>query len=115
MHSDALPRYEVLQPNYNLVDRAGYEAELEPLCRAEGVGVIPYYSLAAGFLSGKYRTEADLAKSTRGAKVKKSYFNDRGFKVLAAVDAAVMQCKVTFLKDGSPLGEPLAVPFIHDC
>ena len=73
-----LPRYESLQPDYNLVDRAGYEAELEPLCAREGLGVIPYYSLAAGFLTGKYRTEADLSKSARGTKVGKSYLNERG-------------------------------------
>lgn len=90
-----LPRYEVLQPNYNLVDRAGYEAELEPLCRAEGLGVIPYYSLAAGFLTGKYRTEADLAKSARGSKVRKSYFHDRGLRALAAVDAVAARLGAT--------------------
>jgi aryl-alcohol dehydrogenase-like predicted oxidoreductase len=83
-----LPRYESLQPDYNLVDRAGYEAELEPLCAQEGLGVIPYYSLAAGFLTGKYRTEADLSKSARGAKVGKSYLNEQGLRVLSAVDAA---------------------------
>ena len=53
-----LPRYECLQPGYNLYDRAGFEAELAPLCVREGVAVIPYYSLAAGFLTGKYRSEA---------------------------------------------------------
>jgi aryl-alcohol dehydrogenase-like predicted oxidoreductase len=90
-----LPRYETLQPNYNLVDRAGYEAELEPLCRTEGLGVIPYYSLAAGFLTGKYRTQADLAKSARGAKVGKSYLNDRGLKVLAALDAVAAKLKAS--------------------
>jgi aryl-alcohol dehydrogenase-like predicted oxidoreductase len=90
-----LPRYESLQPDYNLVDRAGYEAELDPLCRREGLGVIPYYSLAAGFLTGKYRTEADLAKSARGAKVKKSYLNERGLKILAAVDGAAARLKAT--------------------
>jgi len=90
-----LPRYESLQPDYNLVDRAGYEAELEPLCRREGLGVIPYYSLAAGFLTGKYRTEADLAKSARGAKVRKSYFNERGQRVLAAVDAVAARLGAT--------------------
>jgi aryl-alcohol dehydrogenase-like predicted oxidoreductase len=81
---EGLPRYESLQPDYNLVDRAGYEAELEPLCAREGLGVIPYYSLAAGFLTGKYRTQADLSKSARGAKVGKSYLNERGLRVLAA-------------------------------
>jgi aryl-alcohol dehydrogenase-like predicted oxidoreductase len=90
-----LPRYESLQPDYNLVDRAGYEAELEPLCRREGLGVIPYYSLAAGFLTGKYRTAADLSRSARGAKVGKSYLNERGLRVLAAVDAVAAELKVT--------------------
>lgn len=88
-----LPRYESLQPDYNLVDRAGYEAELEPLCARLGLGVITYYSLAAGFLTGKYRTEADLAKSVRGARVGKSYLNERGLRVLAAVDAIAADLK----------------------
>jgi aryl-alcohol dehydrogenase-like predicted oxidoreductase len=92
-HERGLPRYETLQPDYNLIDRVGYEAELEPLCRAEGLGVIPYYSLAAGFLTGKYRTEADLAKSARGVKVKKSYLNERGLRILTAVDAVAERLK----------------------
>ncbi|OOG49591.1 aldo/keto reductase [Rhodanobacter sp. C01] len=82
-----LPRYESLQPEYNLVSRAGYEKELEPLIRAEHIGVISYYALASGFLSGKYRSEADLAKSNaRGGAVKK-YLNPHGLQVLAALDA----------------------------
>lgn len=80
-----LPRYESLQPLYNLVDRAPYEAELEPLCRAEGIGVINFFGLARGFLTGKYRSEADLGKSPRGAGVK-DYLNPRGFAILAALD-----------------------------
>ncbi len=80
-----LPRYESLQPCFNLYDRAAYEAELEPLCRAEGVGVINFYGLARGFLSGKYRSEVDLAKSPRGAGVK-AYLNPRGMAILAALD-----------------------------
>lgn len=80
-----LPRYESLQPLYNLYDRADYEATLEPVCRENGIGVIPYYSLASGFLTGKYRGEADLAKSARGAGVKK-YLNARGFRILEALD-----------------------------
>ncbi|MCA0239412.1 MAG: aldo/keto reductase [Proteobacteria bacterium] len=83
-----LPRYETLQPLYNLVDRAAYEAELQPLCVREGLGVINYFGLARGFLSGKYRSEADLAKSPRGPGVKELAFNDRGWRVLAALDAA---------------------------
>ncbi|WP_027484079.1 aldo/keto reductase [Rhodanobacter sp. OR87] len=82
-----LPRYESLQPEYNLVRRAGYEQELEPLIRRENIGVISYYALASGFLSGKYRSAADLAKSSaRGGAVKK-YLNPRGLQVLAALDA----------------------------
>ncbi|MGZ4815081.1 MAG: aldo/keto reductase [Terriglobales bacterium] len=82
---EGLPRYETFQPNYNLYDRADYETELEPLCVEEGLGVINYFSLASGFLTGKYRSEADLANSARGQFVKK-YVNDRGFRILAALD-----------------------------
>ncbi|ASR44986.1 alcohol dehydrogenase [Xanthomonas citri pv. mangiferaeindicae] len=82
-----LPRYETLQPHYNLVDRAGYERELEPLVREHGLGVISYYALASGFLSGKYRSEADAAKSrARGAQVVKQYLNPRGKRILGALD-----------------------------
>ena len=80
-----LPRYESLQPHYNLLERALFEPELEPVCREEGLGVIPYYSLAAGFLTGKYRSEADLGKSPRGGGVKK-YLNERGFRVLGVLE-----------------------------
>jgi aryl-alcohol dehydrogenase-like predicted oxidoreductase len=83
--SRGLPRYESLQPLYNLYDRAAYEDELEPLCARENLGVIPYYSLAAGFLSGKYRSEADLAQRARGGSVKK-YLNERGLGILEALD-----------------------------
>jgi len=81
-----LPRYETLQPEYNLVSRKGYEKELEPLVIAEGIGVINYYALASGFLSGKYRTEADIVKSAaRGGSVQK-YLTTQGLGVLAALD-----------------------------
>ncbi|HTV85329.1 MAG TPA: aldo/keto reductase [Dyella sp.] len=90
-----LPRYESLQPEYNLVSRAGYEKQLEPLIRAEGVGVINYYALASGFLSGKYRCEADLYKSSaRGGAVKK-YLNAQGLKVLSALDEIAAAHKAT--------------------
>ena len=82
-----LPRYESLQPLYNLMDRAAYEAELEPLCRAQGLGVINFFGLARGFLTGKYRSEADLGKSPRGGGIK-AYLTPRGQRVLAALDAA---------------------------
>ncbi len=80
-----LPRYESLQPLYNLYSREEFEAEFAPLCLKEEIGVITYSSLASGFLSGKYRAEADLSKSLRGYRVKK-YLNDRGFRILSAVE-----------------------------
>ncbi|KAJ3058165.1 hypothetical protein HK102_010648, partial [Quaeritorhiza haematococci] len=82
-------------PHYNLVERAGYEAELEPLCRKENIGVIPYYSLASGFLTGKYRSEADLSKSAARSGNVKKYLNDRGFRVVEALDevAAALDAK----------------------
>ena len=82
---DGLPRYESLQPKYNLHDRAEFESELEPLCLAQEVGVIPYYGLASGFLTGKYRSEADFGKSVRGGRMA-DYLNDRGTRILAALD-----------------------------
>src|SRR6516165_1878911 len=90
----ALPRYECLQPLYNLADRQSFEAELAALCLKENVGVIPYYSLAAGFLTGKYRTPADFAQSPRGARMP-TYLNARGLRILAALDdvSARLQAK----------------------
>ena len=82
---DGLPRYESVQPPYNLHQREGFEAELQPLCLAEDVGVISYYALASGFLSGKYRTEADKSKSVRGAGMHR-FMDERGFRILAALD-----------------------------
>jgi aryl-alcohol dehydrogenase-like predicted oxidoreductase len=82
-----LPRYETLQPEYNLMSRRGYEQALEPLASEQQVGVINYYALASGFLSGKYRSEHDLGKSdARGGSVRK-YLNPHGLGVLAAMDA----------------------------
>lgn len=89
-----LPRYECLQPHYNLMERAGFEKELEPLCVKENIGVIPYYSLAAGFLTGKYRSEADLSKSPRGQGVKK-YLDERGQRVLKALDEVAARTSST--------------------
>jgi aryl-alcohol dehydrogenase-like predicted oxidoreductase len=83
--ADGLPRYESLQPCYNLYDRADYEAELGGLCRRENVGVIPYFALASGFLTGKYRSEKDLEGKARGARVK-TMLNERGFRILKALD-----------------------------
>jgi aryl-alcohol dehydrogenase-like predicted oxidoreductase len=89
----APPRYESLQPEYNLYARAGYEAELEPLCRANEVGVIGYYALASGFLTGKYRSAADSGLSPRGKTVIDKYLNDRGKRILAALDDIAAQTK----------------------
>ncbi len=80
-----LPRYQSLQPMYSLVERGSLEGALEDLCLAENVGVIGYYSLASGFLTGKYRTKADMAGRTRGSRVEK-YLNDQGLGVIAALD-----------------------------
>ncbi len=80
------PAYQSLQPLYNLCDRAAYEAELEPLCREKGLGVITYYPLASGFLTGKYRTGKDLAGRARAETVRK-YMDDRGFRILEALDS----------------------------
>lgn len=81
-----LPRYEVLQPHYNLYERASFEGELRGVCVSEGLGVIPYFSLASGFLTGKYRSKEDLSKSARGAMIEK-YLNPRGLRILDALDA----------------------------
>ena len=83
--SKGLPRYESLQPQYNLADRDKFEGPLQDLCVKEDVGVIPYYGLASGFLTGKYRSEADLGKSPRGRGVKR-YLDDRGLRILKALD-----------------------------
>jgi aryl-alcohol dehydrogenase-like predicted oxidoreductase len=88
-----LPRYEVLQPEYNLADRNEFEGGLADLCEREQVGVITYFSLAKGFLSGKYRSEADLSKSPRGQGVK-AYLNPRGFRILDALEAVAVRHKV---------------------
>jgi aryl-alcohol dehydrogenase-like predicted oxidoreductase len=83
---NGLPRYESLQPEYNLYDRETFEKDDLPIVQASGIGVIPYFGLAAGFLTGKYRSEADLQKSARGAGIGKKYLNDKGFKILKALD-----------------------------
>jgi len=87
-----LPRYEVLQPEYNLYDRAKFDAALRDLCVAEEIGVITYFSLAKGFLSGKYRSESDLGQSPRGGGVK-AYLNPRGFRILVALDLVAARHK----------------------
>jgi aryl-alcohol dehydrogenase-like predicted oxidoreductase len=89
-----LPRYESLQPEYNLCTRAPFEQELEPLCRKHGLGVIPYSALASGFLTGKYRGEKDFGKSPRGAGMKR-YLDARGLRVLAALDMVATKVGTT--------------------
>jgi len=88
------PRYETLQPWYNLYDRVGFEGPLADVCRREGLGVIPYFGLASGFLTGKYRSEADLGKSPRGQGVKRM-LDERGQRILAALDAVAAEHDAT--------------------
>ena len=85
-----LPRYSVLQPHYNLIHRDAYDGPLRDLAMTEGLAVVPYFSLASGFLTGKYRSEADLAGSARSAWVQR-YLNPRGLAILAALDAVADQ------------------------
>jgi len=82
---NGLPRYQVLQPEYNLYDRDSFEGKLQELTVRENIGVVTYYSLASGFLSGKYRSESDLSQSQRGQGISK-YLNPRGFAILDAMD-----------------------------
>jgi aryl-alcohol dehydrogenase-like predicted oxidoreductase len=89
-----LPRYETLQPWYNLYDRVSFEGPLSDLCRQHELGVISYFGLASGFLTGKYRSEKDLANRPRGQGVKRM-LNERGFRILAALDAVAADCDAT--------------------
>jgi aryl-alcohol dehydrogenase-like predicted oxidoreductase len=82
----SLPRYESLQPLYNLYDRSAFEGPLAALCVKEDLGVIPYYGLASGFLTGKYRSERDLSQSARGQGIGTTYLNPRGLRILEALD-----------------------------
>jgi len=85
-----LPRYDVIQPEYNLYDRAPFEGPLAELCVKEDIGVITYFSLAAGFLSGKYRSKADTEGKARGGKAA-GYLDDKGLKILAALDTVAAE------------------------
>lgn len=91
---EGYPAYQSLQPEYNLYDRAKYEQEFEPIVQQYGLGVINYYALASGFLTGKYHSEADLSKSPRGQGIKK-YLDDRGFRILKALDEVAEQYSAT--------------------
>ncbi|MFD2574279.1 aldo/keto reductase [Spirosoma soli] len=88
------PAYQSLQPEYNLYDREKFETQYEPICQRYGLGVINYYSLASGFLTGKYRSVDDLSKSPRGQGIKK-YLNDRGERILKAIDEVAAQYTAT--------------------
>jgi len=90
-----LPAYATLQPLYNLYEREAFEKELEPLCRERGIAVINYYALASGFLSGKYRGPDDLVRSPRGAGVGRKYLNERGTRILAALDEVASALQAT--------------------
>ncbi|GMU51887.1 MAG: NADP-dependent aryl-alcohol dehydrogenase [Candidatus Xenobia bacterium] len=110
---NSLPRYQALQPQYSLMERS-IEADLLPLCQREGLGVFGYYSLASGFLTGKYRTEADLGKSVRG-RMLKGYLGERGQRVLKALDdvsartgATLAQISLAWLMDRPGVTAPIA-------
>jgi aryl-alcohol dehydrogenase-like predicted oxidoreductase len=92
--ANGLPRYEVIQPGYNLYDRSDFDGPLRDLAIAEGVGVITYFSLAKGFLSGKYRSQADLGQSPRGGGVS-AYLNERGFRILDTLDEIAANHRAT--------------------
>ena len=109
-----LPRYETMQPHYNLLVRDEFEGPLQALCVEERLGVIPYYSLASGFLTGKYRSEADFGKSVRGQGMKK-YLDARGASVLSAletvsvrVDATMAQVALAWLMAKPGVTAPIA-------
>ncbi len=89
-----LPAYQTLQPNYSLIERTEYESNLEPVCEKEGLGVINYFPLAGGFLTGKYRSEKDLAGKARARNVTK-HLNERGFKILGALDQVAKKYNAT--------------------
>jgi len=90
-----LPGYETLQPEYNLYNRKKFEQEYEPICREKGLGVLNYYALASGFLTGKYRSEEDVNKSARGGGHIKNYLNERGLRILNALDEVAKRYNAT--------------------
>ncbi len=112
--AQGLPRYATLQPKYNLMDRAEFEDALQPLCVARQVAVIPFYGVAAGFLTGKYRSPADIEGRPR-AKALAAYANDRGWRVIAALDAvaarlgaAPVEVAIAWLRTRPALAAPIA-------
>jgi len=110
-----LARYAAVQPHFNLLDRAGYDRDLEDLCRAEDLGVTPYYALARGFLAGKYRPGAPLPDTPRAPGVQRDYMNDRGWNMLAGVervaaahDATAAQVALAWLMARPGVTSPIA-------
>jgi aryl-alcohol dehydrogenase-like predicted oxidoreductase len=105
---DGMASYVALQPHYNLMEREGYEGELAAVCREHGVACIPYFGLARGFLTGKYRRDGPEIDSPRAAGVRQSYFNERGFAVLDALDevAAAHQASVAAVALAWLLAQP---------
>jgi aryl-alcohol dehydrogenase-like predicted oxidoreductase len=99
--AQGLPRYESLQPLFNLIDRAVFEDALQGVCQRHGVGVINFYALAAGFLTGKYRRAEDASKSARGPTVVSRYLNERGLRILVALD----QVAAAHADEGATLGQ----------
>ncbi|UBM59529.1 aldo/keto reductase [Marinilongibacter aquaticus] len=91
---NGLPQYIALQPHYNLLERENYESQYKPFAEKYGLTVFPYWALAAGFLTGKYRTKADLGKSVRGAGVQK-YLNEKGLGILQALDSLAAKYEST--------------------
>ncbi|WP_415036787.1 aldo/keto reductase [Flavobacterium sp.] len=89
-----LPKYQTLQPHYNLYTRESYERNYEPIAQQNHLGVIVYYALESGFLSGKYRKHSDIIKSPRGGKME-NYFNERGFRILVALDEVAEEYTTT--------------------
>lgn len=109
-----LPRFETLQPEYNLVERQGFESGLQALCVAEGLSVIPFYALASGFLTGKYRSSSDASGKARGGRAA-GYLNPRGLRVLAALDEVAARLKtsqtavaIAWLRDRPSVAAPIA-------
>ena len=121
--AEGLARFESLQPPYNLVDRSTFEGELASLCVREQIGVIPYYALASGFLTGKYRSAADAGKSPRGARAQ-SMLDARGLRILAALDTVAATTSATpaqvslawLLARGvtAPIASATSVPQLHE-
>lgn len=108
------PRYQALQPEYNLYVREKFEKEFEQTCLKENIGVISYYSLASGFLTGKYRSETDLKRGARGEGVRK-YLTEKGFRILAALDrvareygAVPASIAIAWLQARSSVAAPIA-------